>query len=124
MYDFKNTTELVKTILEEDVQSRNSDSFLYLKVLESISDREGFALCFMTVPYFLENMKDYGFPPFESVRRTRQKIQATYPELAATKKVIEVRKQNEQAVRVYALSELKGGSSDGRTQNVYKESDG
>lgn len=106
MCDFKTTTELVKTILEEDVQSRNSDSFLYLKVLERISDKEGFALCFMTVPYFLENMKDYGFPGFETVRRTRQKVQATYPELAATKKVKEMRQQNQEEFRAFALGDL------------------
>ena len=106
MNDLKNTTAIVKAILEKEPQTRNSDSYLYLKVLEYISEKEGFALCFMTVPYFLENMKDYGFPPFESVRRSRQKIQATFPELAACKEVEKARMENEKVYRSFARGDI------------------
>ena len=102
MNDLKTTTKLVKAILEEDKRTRSSDSYLYLKVLEHISETEGYALDYMTVPYFLENMKDYGFPPFESVRRTRQKIQETYPELAACGRVKAFRDEKEAEYWAYA----------------------
>ena len=102
MNELKTTTKLVKSILEENKQARNSDSFLYLKVLEHISEKEGFAINYMTVPYFLENMKDYGFPGFETVRRTRQKIQATFPELGACKQVEAMRTANEAEFWAYA----------------------
>ena len=104
MNELQTTTKLVKAILEANPQTRNSDSFLYLKVLEYISEKEGFALYHMTVPYFLENMKDYGFPGFETVRRTRQKVQAECPELAACEKVSAMRSENEAMFREYALS--------------------
>jgi hypothetical protein len=106
MNDLQNTTQLVKAILEEDKQARNSDSFLYLKVLEHISQKEGFAINHMTVPYFLENMKEYGFPGFETVRRTRQKVQQHHPELAACDKVKGMRMIEETAFRQYARGEV------------------
>jgi len=102
MTNLTTTTKLVKAILEENQQARNSDSYLYLKVIEHISEEEGYGLQHMTVPFFLENMNGYGFPPFESVRRTRQKIQQTYPHLAASKKVEEYRTANEEVYRAYA----------------------
>ena len=106
MNDLKTVSKLVKAILEQDEQARNSDSFLYLKVLQYIADREEIFLAAMPVPYFLENMKAYGFPPFESVRRTRQKIQEHHPELAACKKVEEMRMENEKEFRAYARGEV------------------
>lgn len=102
MNDLKTTTKLVKHILEDDKQCRNSDSFLYLKVLEHISNEEGYALERMTVPFFLENMNLYGFPGFETVRRTRQKIQQTHPHLAASEAVEEMRMVNEEKFLAYA----------------------
>lgn len=103
MNELKTTTKLVKAILEENKQARNSDSFLYLKVLDHIANRDGIFLAGMPVPYFLENMQALGFPPFESVRRTRQKIQAMFPELAACDKVEEMRAAQEYEYRAYAL---------------------
>lgn len=85
----KNTytlAQVVKTIMQEDKQTRNSDGFLYLKVLEVYAKANEcpINLYSMSVVHFLTHMKEYGFPPFESVRRNRQLIQAKYPELAAS----------------------------------------
>ena len=103
--DLKTTTSVVKKILETDEQSRNSDSFLYFKVLEHYGDRKGIDIHSMSVPHFLLNMSQLGVPPFESVRRSRQKVQAAYPWLASNKKVAEFRSTNEQIYRAYALEE-------------------
>lgn len=83
---------LVKTILEEDEMTRNSDSFLYFRLLERIDK------AILTVPVhdFLLGMGLWGIPPFESVRRARQKIQAECPWLAACDKVKEYRAENEE----------------------------
>ena len=105
MNDLKNTTALVKSILEQDKQCRNSDSFLYLKVISSVAKRKEIDLEKMTVPYFLLNLHGAAFPPFESVRRARQKIQAAFPELAACEAVEGFRAENEQVFREYARSE-------------------
>ena len=106
MNELKCTSKLVKQILETDPQTRNSDCILYFKVLHVISTRNGIRLQEMTVPDFLLNMKSYGFPGFETVRRARQKIQATYPGLAASKKISEMRMINETEFRVFARGDV------------------
>ena len=105
MLDLKNTTALVKSILEQDKQCRNSDSFLYLKVLSTVAKKKGITLNFMTVPDFLINHHGKHFPPFESVRRARQKIQAAHPELAASESVEGFRAENEAEYRAYTRGE-------------------
>ena len=93
MKKLNNMKALVKTILEEDAQTRNSDSFLYFRLLERIDK------AILTVPVhdFLLGMGLWGIPPFESVRRARQKVQRECPWLAACDKVKEYRAENEEA---------------------------
>lgn len=105
MLDLKNTTALVKSILEQDKQCRNSDSFLYLKVLSVTAKQKGIDLEKMTVPFFLLNLHGAGFPGFETVRRTRQKLQQHHPELAACEAVEGFRTDNEKVFREYARGE-------------------
>ena len=105
MNNLKNVTSLVKSILENDSQARNSDSFLYLRVLEHYGNRNGICIHDMSVIRFMLSMKEYGFPPFESVRRARQKVQAKYPELAACRDVVEERRESEREYRKYAVLE-------------------
>lgn len=105
MNELKNTTALVKSILEQDKRCRNSDSFLYFRVLSVVAKQKGITLDFMTVPDFLLNFHGSHFPPFESVRRARQKIQEHNPELAACEAVEGFRMENEADFREYARSE-------------------
>ena len=105
MLDLKNTTALVKSILEQDKQCRNSDSFLYLKVLSVVGKRKGIDIETVPVPYFLTNLQGTAFPPFESVRRARQKIQQHHPELAACDRVEGFRDDNESTFREFARGE-------------------
>lgn len=106
MNELKTVTGIVKAILEEDKQARNSDSFLYLKVIETVAERKGINLFGISVPVFLVSMKENGFPPFESVRRTRQKLQEHHPDLAACEKVQDMRMIRETEFRQYARSEV------------------
>lgn len=106
MNDLKNTTALVKAILEQEKQCRNSDSFLYLKVLSVIGKRKGIDIESMSVPYFLLNLQGTAFPGFETVRRTRQKIQQHHPELAACEAVEGFRMDNEKEFRAFAGGEV------------------
>ena len=106
MNDLKTTTALVKSILEQDKQCRNSDSFLYLKVLSVIGKQRGIDIEKMSVPYFLVHLHGAGFPGFETVRRTRQKIQQHHPELAACEAVEGYRAENEADFRAYARGEV------------------
>ena len=98
MKNLQNTKAIVRTILEEEPQTRNSDSLLYLQVLKRVGEN----LLSMSVRDFLANMGESDAPPFESVRRTRQKVQAECPWLAASPKVGEFRAENEQIYRDFA----------------------
>ena len=106
MLDIKNTTALVKSILEQDKQCRNSDSYLYLKVLSVVGKQKGIDIEKMSIPYFFLNIHGTALPPFESVRRARQKVQERNPHLAACEAVESFRFENEAQYRAYAGSEV------------------
>lgn len=106
MTNLKTNVGLVKAILEEDKKARNSDSYLYLKVLNHIALQKGMDVSGMTVSGFLMNMSDLGFPGFESIRRTRQKVQERFPELAADKRVRKYRLENEEEYRAFAKERI------------------
>ena len=99
-------TNLVKMLLETDPQTRNSDYLLYLKALEHVAIQKDIDLQGLTVPNFLMSINVLGLPCFETIRRTRQKIQREYPELQACKSVQEARAENEIEFRQYARSEV------------------
>lgn len=94
---FNKTTEIVKEILDKEPQTRNSDNALYIKVVEKIN---GTALDkpFWEVMLGLEAL---GLPCFETVRRTRQKVQAEHPELKPCEKVQDFRTGKEIEYREY-----------------------
>lgn len=100
--ELKNTSELVKAVLKLHPQARNSDNYLYYTICKIIGRRNGIDIDSMSMPRFFFNLKDYGFPPFETVRRTRQKLQASYPELAGDSNVEGQRILNEEAFKDYA----------------------
>lgn len=103
MNELQTTEMLVKSILEVDKQARNSDSILYLRVLEQIAWEEGICLDMLSVVNFLNAQNRLPFPPFESVRRSRQKIQAAHFELASDKRIAKLRKEKEAEYKAYAL---------------------
>lgn len=93
--NLQSTKALVKSILEQDERARNSDSYLYFRILERIDK----AVLTLPVSEFLLSMGMNGIPPFESVRRTRQLIQSECPWLSACDKVKEFRADNEETYR-------------------------
>lgn len=94
------TRRLVKRILEDDEFARNSDSWLYLKVLEEDAVRLNIDLERVLVKTFLAYPQ--GFTPFETVRRTRQLIQRQFPELAGNRRVKQKRAELEEEYREWA----------------------
>ena len=98
--ELANVTIIVKSILKTDLEARDNDDYLYCKVCErfnAVSVNEPFSKVLL-------NRKDLGYPPFETVRRSRQKLQETYPELAGSNK--RQRLQNTGAYKSYAKSEV------------------
>lgn len=105
MKDLKSIKHLVSLILDQDERARNSDSHLYFRVINTIADKNNIDLTKISVLEYLMNLKQSPFPPFESVRRTRQKIQEHNPDLAACKKISECRAENEKVFREFARAE-------------------
>lgn len=88
----------VKELLEEYPMARNDDRFLMTAV---------YVKKYGVNPYspFKDVMKRYDLPPFESIRRTRQKVQADNPELRADFKVEEIRMELQREYIEYARGE-------------------
>lgn len=101
-----NTQALVKKIMEQDAGARNSDSYLYLRVINEVAKEKNHDLSAVSITDYLSNMSQWGFPPFESVRRSRQKLQQYNPDLASNEAVQGFRTQNEAVFREFARGEL------------------
>lgn len=98
MQDLKSTAMIVKQILIEDEYARSSDMYLYLQVCKRLNPSALFKP-FMAV---VARLKDHNLPPFETVRRARQKIQAKCPELSAVDEVEDARAELETEYRNFA----------------------
>lgn len=98
----KTTKAIVKSILETNKQARNSDTYLYLKVIQLFDKEYNTDVCNMPVVDFLTGMCDIPIPPFETVRRTRQKVQEECPHLSAYADIEMLRVLNEEAYREFA----------------------
>lgn len=96
--ELQTITAIVKDILVNDPQSRNSDEYLYYKVCKSVGCR------FLHLPFsqVIVNRKAYGLPSYESVGRARRKLQETHPELAGNSTVEAHRMLNEEVFKDYA----------------------
>lgn len=104
MSKIKKTAKLVKELLRVDPKARNSDGYLYLKVLELMAGMEErpIRLEEMTVPYFLLNIRQLNYPCFETVRRTRAKIQSEHPELRASAEIEAKRQARRKEFKAFA----------------------
>lgn len=96
--DLKQTKQLVSFILSKYEDARNSDMMLYLRVVEFRNER---ALC-MPFCEVLQNLKALNLPPFESVRRARQKLQEKNAEFDADEVIQRYRAENEAEYRDFA----------------------
>ena len=102
MNELFTTAKLVKAILETDKKARNSDTYLYSKVVEYVAMQKNIDTRKINVVDFWNHWYQF-FPNTETVRRSRQKIQQDFPELSATDKVCAMRTENEAAFKSFAL---------------------
>ena len=95
--EIKKVHTMVKEILIKSVKARNSDAYLYCKVIEKISkgasDRP-----------FKEVIADVDLPKYDTVTRIRRKLQEKNPNLQGSDRVRDYRTENEEAFRKYARS--------------------
>ena len=102
MENLRNTKKLVRTALESSQKARNSDNYLYYIVCKAILQAGGVNIDTLSFKDGLLQREIYHLPNYETVRRTRQKIQMENPDLAATEEVAAVRAIREEAFREFA----------------------
>ena len=100
--EFVKVKPIVKVLLENKPECRDSDEVLYYNILKFIGFANGEDILDMPVGFFLMNMHLHACPNFETVRRTRQKVQAECPELAASKSVQQNRREKEAEIRKWS----------------------
>ena len=88
----------VRAVLQENEDARNDDMVLYLALCNLYLKDAG------TIPLveIMTRHKELGLPSFESVGRTRRKLQEKYPELLGSTRVRRLRAAGEKAYRKYA----------------------
>lgn len=103
MQELSTVKELVRFVLSTDRIARNSDTYLYLKVIKQQAEQRNIDLSMVSVDsFFLCGIND-GFANYESVRRARQKLQADCPDLRGNERVQAARRENETVFREWAV---------------------
>ena len=97
-------SNMVKQILWDYPETRGNDNLLILKVMEEYANYYGMCLDDVSIVSFLNDFAGCEFPGFETIRRSRQKMQETYPELKPNEVVQKFRKEQEQQYREFARS--------------------
>jgi hypothetical protein len=100
MSKLKQITKVVEHYLTERPETRSDDDLLYGYVCEDFN-RDAITLPFCVV---MSNRKNLGIPSFESVRRSRQKLQEMRAELQADDNTQAIREVEEDKYRAYARS--------------------
>lgn len=77
MEELKQTSTIVLKILKEDVRARKDDNYLIKRVHDTVIP----GASEMTLNQVLGMITRKELPCFESIRRSRQKMQEKYPEL-------------------------------------------
>lgn len=99
MKNIANVSEVVEKVLIEQpyVRAKGNDACLYVEVCKIYNPD----VAYMGFEYVFNNRKKLGIPCFESVRRSRQKIQQDNESLRPSQEVIEGRYEAFKAVREY-----------------------
>ena len=98
----RRVSEEVLDVLKLYPDTRNSDDLLYYYICRRKLLENGYGIANMHFADVWLFRKEFGIPPFETVRRTRQKIQQTIPELRGDTEVEAMRMVKEEEYRAYA----------------------
>ena len=91
------TRNIVKKILIDYPLARDSDIYLYIRVMKMLNPKA----CDLPFEEVILNLTELGLPLYSSVSRLRRDIQKKIPELKGTKKKQEVRRELEEEYREY-----------------------
>ena len=98
MSELRNTTKMVKYVLDKEPITRNSDNLLWLEVIKLVNQ----GVLRKPMAEVLQNLTEYNLPSIETVGRCRRKIQSEHPELRAKQAVQECRAEREEEFRELA----------------------
>ena len=98
MDNLKTIEGKVRAVLQENEDTRNDDMVLYLALCNLYLADAGN----MPLAQILTNHKELGLPSFESMGRTRRKLQERHPELLGSVRIQKIRAAGEKAYRKYA----------------------
>jgi len=98
MDSLKTIEEKVKSVLQKNEDARNDDMVLYLALCNLYLKDAGT----MPLAQIMTRHKELGLPSFESVGRTRRKLQERHPELLGSLRKQKIRAAGEKAYRKYA----------------------
>lgn len=91
---------VVEKLLEEKPFTRDSDDLLYYEVIREICHTTDLS----AYDVFVQG-NNFGLPAYETVRRTRQYVQAKREDLKGVR-TRQIRKEREQIFKAYARGEL------------------
>lgn len=98
--ELNQTQVIVKDILMNYPIARDSDMYLYLRVVKKLNPAA------VNKPFseVVLNLEELGLPCFETVRRTRQKLQAEFLNLRGSDRIRSLRSINEEVFKEFARS--------------------
>lgn len=98
--ELTSTMAIVKDILVKNKKARNSDFYLYIKVMERLNKGSS-KLPFDEV---LNNLQELGLPCYDTVTRARRKIQEKNPDLQSDRFIAKCREENQKVFEDFARS--------------------
>lgn len=98
MDDLRNTENIVRAILQDNKDARNSDNILYEAYISKVNPM----VLIRPVRDYLLYFADLGIARYETVARIRRKLQESEEELRGVEQVQTWRKENEKEFREYA----------------------
>lgn len=106
MSRIKKIENIVLGVLERYPESRDSDETLYYEI---IKDHEHTMHYGFSVYELLMERKKWGIPSYETVGRTRRKLQEEHEELRGSKWATRYRREEEERFIAYARGEEEDG---------------
>ena len=91
----RNMTELVRTIMEQQPETRSSDNLLYIEVLRHYTAETGIQALNLPVWMLYQHLTEWQIPSIETVGRCRRKAQQENPHLKAKPEVEDFRYDKE-----------------------------
>ena len=98
MDNLKTVEGKVKAVLQKNEDARNDDMVLYLALCNLYLKNAGT----MPLAEIMTRHKELGLPSFESISRTRRRLQEKHPELLGSLRMQKLRARGEKAYRRYA----------------------